>query len=190
MTGLTFYKRFRMEMDLRGSLPPLAEPPDGYFLIPWDDGLLPRHAEVKFASFRDELDCDVFPSLCSIEGCVKLMESIRHRSGFLPGATWLVAKGIDYCGTIQGVRDSYGMGAIQNIGVVPEHRGRGLGKQLLLKALYGFKSAGVHRAILEVTARNSGALQLYRQIGFQCKRTVYKPMAVDPVQVAEPMLVR
>lgn len=190
MTGLTFYKRFRMEMDLRGSLPPLVEPPDGYFLIPWDDGLLPRHAEVKFASFRDELDCDVFPSLCSIEGCVKLMESIRHRSGFLPGATWLVAKGIDYCGTIQGVRDSYGMGTIQNIGVVPDHRGRGLGKQLLLRALYGFKSAGVHRAILEVTARNSGALQLYRQVGFQCRKTVYKPMAVDPVQVAEPMLVR
>jgi ribosomal protein S18 acetylase RimI-like enzyme len=190
MTGLTYFKRFRMEMDLRGSLPPLPELPEGYFALPWDDGLLGRHAEVKYHSFREELDGDVFPNLCNIEGCVKLMETIRHRSGFLPGATWLLAYGIDYCGTIQGVRDSYGLGAIQNIGVTPEHRHKGLGKQLLLRALHGFKAAGVFRAILEVTARNSSALQLYRRVGFQCKQTVYKPIAVDPVQVAEPMLVR
>lgn len=190
MTGLTYFKRYRMEMDLRGSLPPLAELPEGYFFIPWDDGLISRHAEVKFQAFRGELDADVFPSLCTIEGCVKLMETIRHRPGFLPGATWLLAHGIDYCGTIQGLRDASGWGAIQNVGIVTDHRGRGLGRLLLLKALYGFKSAGVAKAVLEVTARNHGALQLYRRVGFQCRQTVYKPIAADLAPVAEPMLVR
>jgi len=185
MTGLTYHKRFRMELDLRGSLPCVPEPPDGYYLLPWDDGLLFHHAEVKYHSFRDQIDCDVFPNLASQDGCLKLMQAIRRRPGFLPGATWLVAHEIDYCGTIQGVRDANGFGAIQNVGVTPEHRGRGLGRLLLLHALRGFKSAGVHRAVLEVTAGNAGATALYRQIGFRARRTVYKPVLTSPAPVAE-----
>ena len=34
------------------------------------------------------------------------------------------------------------MGAIQNLGIVPEHRGRGLGSVLMMKALNGFRRVG------------------------------------------------
>ena len=37
-----------------------------------------------------------------------------------------------WCGTIQGVVDRYGTGMIQNVGVVPGHRGTGLGDRNLL----------------------------------------------------------
>jgi ribosomal protein S18 acetylase RimI-like enzyme len=183
MTGLTYFKRFRMERDLRADLPPLAEPPEGYFLLPWDDGLMARHAEVKHLSFREEMDSTLFASLATLEGCQRLMEAIRYRSAFVPGATWLAACGPDYCGTIQAVRDAAGCGAIQNIGVTPGHRGRGLGTVLILHALHGFRSAGIARAVLEVTARNSMAIELYRRLGFQCRRTIYKPVlgAAEPV---------
>lgn len=190
MTGLTYFKRFRMELDLRGPVPFIPEPPDGYYLLPWDDGLLFRHAEVKHLAFQDQIDSEVFPSLATQEGCIKLMEAIRHRPGFLPGATWLVARGIDYCGTIQGVRDASGFGAIQNVGVTPEHRGRGLGRLLLLHALRGFKSAGVQRAVLEVTSSNANATALYRQLGFRARRTVYKPVVIREGLVADFVPVR
>jgi hypothetical protein len=185
MTGLTYFKRYRMELDLRPALP--AEPvlPAGYFFIPWDDGLLERHAEVKFAAFRDEMDTAVFPSLATAEGCRRLMEAIRYRAGFVAGACWLAARGTEYCGTIQGIRDHLGNGAIQNVGVVPHHRGRGLGTALIVQALHGFRAAGLRTAALEVTARNTEAIALYRRLGFRARRTVYKPALAAPDAVAE-----
>ena len=96
---------------------------------------------------------------------------------FTAAATWLIAWEGGYCGTVQGVRERNGMGAIQNLGVVAAHRGRGLGSALLLQALHGFRRAGLGRGFLEVTAQNDAAVRLYRRLGFRCRKTVYK--AVD-----------
>ncbi|HTQ39127.1 MAG TPA: GNAT family N-acetyltransferase [Pirellulales bacterium] len=229
--GLTYFKRFRMEIDLRGrdfSAPPL---PVGYHFVPWASSRLEAHAEAKYHSFRDEIDSNVFPCLGDFAGCLRLMEEIAAKPGFLPEATWLVAHTDDdvrfdgqidfsrmnhvsvagicetdtndgygassrnvvpirrdnlrllngnsntamhYCGTVQGVFDRSGMGAIQNLGVVPEYRGLGLGTALMQQALAGFQKAGIKRAFLEVTAQNSGAVRLYKQLGFARSRTVYK----------------
>jgi mycothiol synthase len=88
-----------------------------------------------------------------------------------------------FCGTVQGIEDRFGYGAIQNLGVVPEHRGRGLGSLLLMKALEGFRRAGLKRAYLEVTAQNEGAVRLYRRLGFVKARTVYKAVELMGVPV-------
>ena len=174
MSEISYFKRYRMELELHVPLPPVPPLPDGYYWLPWDDVLLTRHAEVKFGSFQDEIDSQVFPSLATYDGCIGLMQAIRGKPGFIPGATWLIAQGIEYCGTVQGVRERNGHGAIQNLGVLPGHRGRGLGAALLLQALHGFRTAGVPRAFLEVTAQNEAAIRLYRRIGFRSRKTVYK----------------
>lgn len=77
-------------------------------------------------------------------------------------------------GTIQGIQTDQTQGAIQNIGIVPDHRGRGLGRRLILQSLWGFQQSGLERVILEVTAQNRGAYRLYEQLGFRYLRTVYK----------------
>jgi len=174
MIDLRYFKRFRMELDLGAPLPPVPPLPDGYFWLPWDDSLLASHARAKYASFHAEIDSQVFPSLGSEAGCVKLMRAIRLKPGFLPGATWLIASGAEFCGTVQGVRERSGWGAIQNLGVVPGHRGHGLGAALLLQALHGFRRVCLPGALLEVTAQNESAVRLYRRFGFRCRKTVYK----------------
>lgn len=194
--GLTYFKRFRMEIDLDRRLPE-AVAPAGYRLLAWDSRLLVPHALAKYLSFRTEIDANVFPCLGDYDGCVRLMQEIARKDGFLPGATWLAVaegnargdgslvdrvyaddvsddEGVFYCGTVQGIRDRTQYGAIQNLGIVPEQRARGLGSCLLLKALEGFQRAGLHRAFLEVTAQNEGAIRLYRRLGFYKARTVYK----------------
>jgi ribosomal protein S18 acetylase RimI-like enzyme len=70
---------------------------------------------------------------------------------------------------------------IQNLGVIPSERGRGLGAALMHKAMIGFRQAGLGRAALEVTAQNDAAVRLYRRLGFRCRRTLYK--AVDALAV-------
>jgi ribosomal protein S18 acetylase RimI-like enzyme len=81
----------------------------------------------------------------------------------------------------QGVVDRLGMGSIQNIGIVPSHRGRGLGTCLIEQTLAAFRGHGLRRASLEVTASNTRAVRLYQQLGFRKAKTVYKVVdqAVD-----------
>ena len=182
--GLTYFKRFRMEISLGTLLfeaPPL---PSGYYLVPWSDSLLPHHAAVKYECFCMELDAIVFPCLGEREGCLRLMREIAAREGFVPQATWLLghrdsSQGApEYCGTIQGVRDANGYGAIQNLGIVPSHRGLGLGTSLMRAALVGFRQSELNRVYLEVTAQNVGAVRLYQRLGFRRTRTVYKAAEV------------
>ena len=176
--GLTYFKRFRMEIDLRGRDFSGVRFPHAFSAVAWDYSLLEAHAEVKYQSFRSEIDSNVFPCLGEYAGCVRLMEEIASKPGFLPAATWLAVSFTNetsvFCGTVQGVIDRNGMGSIQNLGIVAEHRGRGLGTALMMKALAGFQQAGLRRAFLEVTAQNSGAVRLYKRLGFTRARTVYK----------------
>ncbi len=147
--GLTYFKRHRMEICL---LAPRPEPrlPEGYRFVPWSEALLADHAEVKYHSFRGELDATLFECLSTFDGCVDLMQEIAARPGFCPAATWLIEyvelpHKREFCGCVQGVQTAPQYGAIQNVGVTPFHRGRGLGRKLIEASLWGFKSAGIPR---------------------------------------------
>ena len=206
MRKYLYFKRYRMEADLRkppsvlvdssGSALRPAILPSGFLWLPWRDSLCFAHAEVKALCFQDETDAIIFPCLSSLGGCRDLMAAIRDRPGFCPQATWLVvatglspddaATGIagGCVATVQGVIDSNGHGGIQNVGVIPEFRGLGLGRALMLKALAGFVRCGARRSYLEVTARNLSAVRIYRNLGFRCTKTVYRAVPVpEPVAV-------
>jgi ribosomal protein S18 acetylase RimI-like enzyme len=170
--SVCYFKRYKMEVDLDGLPPP--QPAAGFSFIAWDFTLLDQHADLLYASFHQEIDAHVFPSLGNRTGCCCLMTEISRKWGFVPEATWLVAGPDGPCGTVQGIRERGGLGAIQNLGIVPALRGRGLGEALLLQALHGFHRAGLGRALLEVTAQNDGAVRLYRRLGFRRCKTLYK----------------
>src|SRR5271157_1201832 len=172
----TYYKRFRMEIELEG-VSTTSVLPRSFVWVPWDDSLLDQHADVKYRSFLGEVDTSLFPCLGDRYGCRRLMIEIRRKPGFLPAATWLIACPEGYVATVQGVMDHGPIGAIQNLGVIPSYRGIGLGRALVHRALAGFQEAGLRRAYLEVTAENNAAVQLYRSLGFRRAKTLYK--AVD-----------
>ena len=188
-----YFKRYRMDIVLPRAMGDVEVSPD-YRFVPWHDGLLDAHARTKFRAFRSEIDAHVFPCLGDVEGCRRLMREIRGKAGFLPAACWLVARSrvpaaatrsgdgdgerlpaeLEWCGTIQGILDAAGNGSIQNIGVVPGHRGQGLATALIDLALRGFAAEGAVRASLEVTADNWRAVRLYQKLGFRRAKTIYK----------------
>ena len=180
-----YHKRYRMEIELVGRDLSLRPIPREYHILPWDDALLEAFALAKYNSFRGEIDANVFPCLGDLNGCRRLMSDIVRKPGFLAQSAWLAvyspsafSKQPVYCGTIQGIRDKSGLGAIQNLGVTPEHRDLGLGTCLLFHSLEGFRSAGIRRVFLEVTAQNTAAIRLYHRLGFVTIKTVYK--AAEP----------
>jgi len=60
-------------------------------------------------------------------------------------------------------------GHIVSIAVLEEHRGCGLGRELLKEALEGLRSRGCSEAYLEVRRSNSVAVHLYEKLGFKVK---------------------
>ncbi|HWG44748.1 MAG TPA: N-acetyltransferase [Gemmataceae bacterium] len=172
VASISYFKRYKMETDLREL--PSPQLPEGFDFVGWRGDLLDVHAEVLFGCFQQEIDARVFPSLGDRQGSLCLMIEMSRKRGFLPEATWLLMGPVGPCGTVQGMRERSGLGSIQNLGILPGWRGRGLGEALLLQALHGFCQAGLGRGLLEVTAQNDTAIRLYRRLGFRRAKTLYK----------------
>lgn len=61
-------------------------------------------------------------------------------------------------------------GHIVSIAVLPEYRGEGIGKALILKAFEGMKEYGVGESYLEVRVSNKTAIHFYERLGFKVAR--------------------
>jgi [ribosomal protein S18]-alanine N-acetyltransferase len=178
--SITYFKRFRMELrlDRYTGIDRTLQP--GFQLVAWTPKLLLDHADVKFESFREEIDAHVFPCLAELDGCRNLMREIAGRKDFVPAATWLVCRDSDFSnvihpiGTIQGLRSGQREGAIQNIGVHPDFRGMGIGTALIDSAIVGFRLIGCRTVHLEVTVQNTAAIRLYERLGFRKVETLFK----------------
>ncbi len=174
------FQRFRMQIDLRRTHLPHPVLPGGYRWVPWRRLLMERHSQVTWRAFRNDMDGQVFPCLSQIEGCRRLMREIASQATFSANATWMLVYQPESgwppedCASIQGIARKGNIGAIQNVGVVPEHRGLGLGRAIVLQALQGFRFCGMYYGFLEVTAINKPAVQLYQSLGFEVTEVLYR----------------
>ena len=73
---MRYFRRFRMEFTFAERELPAPVLPAGYEFVPWDPLDLDRHSVVKYASFDNELDSLIFPSLATLDGCRRLMLEI------------------------------------------------------------------------------------------------------------------
>ncbi len=88
--------------------------------------------------------------------------------GFDPNHWWLAAANGEPVGLllVNPAVDGDGW-EIAYVGVAAEHRRRGYGRELVLKALVEAKAAGQPSVSLAVDARNAAAREMYRRLGFE-----------------------
>ena len=73
-----------------------------------------------------------------------------------------------------------GKGRISMLGVDPDHRGKGIGKEVLLAGLSYLKSKGLGFVELTVDSKNKAARALYRPAGFQIRaRSLWYEKALE-----------
>jgi ribosomal protein S18 acetylase RimI-like enzyme len=65
-----------------------------------------------------------------------------------------------------------GIGGIFGLGILPEYRGKGYGRELLLLAIEMFVYLKVPEVMLQVEANNENALSLYKSVGFKARSTM------------------
>lgn len=98
------------------------------------------------------------------------IEHVHAKPQFDPAAIAILRDGqgkmIGFCTTgVDGDADPP-VGSINLVGVLPEHRGRGLGRWLLVWGIARLRSIGIETIELSVDAENENAVKLYRSIGF------------------------
>ena len=64
-------------------------------------------------------------------------------------------------------------GHVVSVAVLPEHRRKGVGKALVIKALEGMRGYGAKQCYLEVRVTNQEAISLYKKLDFEVTRTIH-----------------
>jgi GNAT superfamily N-acetyltransferase len=171
-------RRLRLELDLATTSLTAVPLPHGFQWGPWKRERGLAHAAVLFEGFRDEVDSRILPSLGTLTGCGEVVESTARDFRFVPEASWLVlapttsAGHESPCAAIQVLAtETNGLARIQNVAVLPDYRGRRIGRALITRALRSCRQLGFQRIQLDVTATNRVAASLYRSMGFRLRRS-------------------
>jgi ribosomal protein S18 acetylase RimI-like enzyme len=132
-----------------------------------------RFEQTLLRTYDDTLDC---PELNGVRELREIIEGHQAQGVHDPERWWLAEEAGQACGVLL-VADIPDLSAwdLSYVGVVPEARGRGIGRALVCKALVEAHAAGVSRMTLAVDSRNQPARRLYRNLGFRVteQREVY-----------------
>ena len=73
---------------------------------------------------------------------------------------------VGWCDIVRNPHEGFRHVGRLGMGLLPDYRGRGLGRQLVARAVRAARQAGIERVELEVFASNERAIALYRALGF------------------------
>src|SRR5882762_10285370 len=73
---------------------------------------------------------------------------------------------VGWCDVLRNPHEGFRHVGRLGMGLLPEYRRQGLGRQLVTKAVQAAREAGIERIELEVFASNEAAIGLYRALGF------------------------
>ncbi|MBS4538384.1 GNAT family N-acetyltransferase [Clostridium sp. D2Q-11] len=131
----------------------------------------------EFQAGRDEADwCKVRNlGFSKIEGCdtpktPEMYNEMEKDYGHLPGGIIMLYHKNMPIGQVRAskeVEDDIEYVFISSLCVIPEHQGKGLGRNLLKVALNFGKRKGIQKGMLSVNAENENAVSLYLNEGFE-----------------------
>lgn len=102
----------------------------------------------------------------------QLMKMLKRR-GFDPGLSFAAYDGGKIVSfTFNGIGDFYGIPTAYDTGTgtLKEYRGRGLATAIFEHSIPHLRSSGVRQYLLEVLQHNTGAVSVYRKLGFRVVR--------------------
>lgn len=179
LPGARFFKMYErnfMRIGLRRTpaLRPLP-PADHIYFAPWEDWHQEAAAHLIPEAYRNHIDSRINDQYDTVGGARRFLYNIVQYPGcgafFKPASNVALDRasgklcGLSLCSLV--AQDT---GHITQICVSGQHRGTGLGYELLRQSLLGLQKAGCRSATLTVTSANRDAVALYERVGFETIR--------------------
>ncbi len=151
-------------------------------LEPWDDRWFEPCATLIQRAYQGHVDAKINDQYKTEAGALRFLKNIVILPGcgtFQPHASFIVRPARQLGGLREGElvaavltsNVSHGVGHTTQICVLPEFRGKSLGRRLMAASIQALRSARYQALSLTVTAANARAVQLYREIGFETVKT-------------------
>jgi GNAT superfamily N-acetyltransferase len=123
-----------------------------------------RFARILEQTYSGSLDC---PAINGVRTGSEALEGHRN-SGVFDASRWKIYRdgGIDAGVLLLNDHPEQNSWEVVYVGVVPEARGRGLGKSMLLSGLSEARDSGRASVLLAVDRRNKYARRVYSELGF------------------------
>jgi ribosomal protein S18 acetylase RimI-like enzyme len=121
--------------------------------------------ETLLRTYEGTLDC---PEVTGVRDIDEIIQGHRAQGVHDPNRWWLTFREGRPAGVLLLAQMTEWPGwDLSYVGVVPEARGQGVGRELTLKALYEARAEGAAQLTLAVDQRNQPAWHLYRSLGFR-----------------------
>lgn len=133
----------------------------------------PLFRQTLLLTYEGTLDC---PEVNGIRSVDEVLEGHRAQGAFDPERWWLVRDSRGPVGVVLMTElPENGHWEVAYMGVVPQARRNGFGREMLLLALCEARAADASAVTLSVDVRNQPAWNLYRSLGFEPydQRVVY-----------------
>jgi ribosomal protein S18 acetylase RimI-like enzyme len=132
---------------------------------PFDEAAPSLFQQTLLRTYEDTLDCPEVNGLRTID---EVLAGHRAQGTYDPDRWWLALEEGRPVGILIATElPESGDWDVAYMGVVPEARRRGFGREILLHALAEARAADAPRVLLSVDARNRPAWHLYRGVGFE-----------------------
>ena len=86
---------------------------------------------------------------------------------------------VGWCDVTPKSRPIYAHGGVLGIALLPPFRGQGIGKRLILRTLDAARAFGLRRVELTVRESNTGAIGLYKKVGFEVEGLQRAAISLD-----------
>ena len=129
-------------------------------------------SQIDFADFLDTFNAAYQDYYVPLQMELEPMRQLIHRDAVDMEASRVALGDGEPVGVgMLAVRDDAGW--IGGLGIVPSHRGQGIGRQITVSLLDAARERGVRRVQLEVIDKNTTARNLYESLGFQETRRLF-----------------
>jgi ribosomal protein S18 acetylase RimI-like enzyme len=156
-----------MRRDMTLGIPPIARP--RLTLRLFDPRDLPVFSRTLLRSYEGSQDC---PEVNGIRTIDEILDGHSADAGGNFSHWWLAVQGERPVGVLLAAESpEWESWEIAYFGVVPEARGCGFGRELMVRALAEARAAEISHLTLSVDARNAPAIGLYRTLGFERRDT-------------------
>jgi ribosomal protein S18 acetylase RimI-like enzyme len=143
-------------------------------ISPWTESRQEEAARAIATAYAGHVDSQINDQYRSSTGARRFLTNIVQYPGcgafFAPASFVASSGGHTLHGLCLASIVAEGVGHITQVCVTPQHRGTGLGYELLRRSLVSLAAHGCHKVSLTVTASNYRAISVYERMGFVNRR--------------------